>query len=117
MIDDRFKKELYENKICSEFTDQGQDIPVRSIVKYLTEYCPDSCFATNYKNNYPFDDYDEELYSYFRYEVLHWCGCRSPEEADQEVSKYLELIDNSTKTSTNFIEDPVGWSKEMKGCK
>ena len=87
--------DFIESGIVSEFLDQGKDIPEGTIVKYLTECFPDSCFAHNYANckSAFYEDVNEELYKYFRYEVLHWCGCGSPEEADKQVVKYLNLID------------------------
>jgi len=84
-----------ENQICEEFLDQGKDIPDGQIVKYLTECFPDSCFARNY-TQYSALSCDEpvvELYNYFRYEVLNWCSCGQPEEADKQVVKYLNLVD------------------------
>ena len=82
-----------ENQICEEFLDQGKDIPEGQIVKYLTECFPDSCFAVNYRNGPYVENINEELYNYFRYEVLDWCGCGAPEEADKQVLKYLNLVD------------------------
>lgn len=84
-----------EREIVTEFLDQGKDIPEGSIVNYLTKCFPDSCFAYNYEhcNNNFYDDINEELYKYFRFEVLNWCGCGAPEEADKQVVKYLNLID------------------------
>lgn len=121
---DSFKKESFEDELCSEFIDQGKDISVGGIIKYLTEYCPDSCFAINYKNKYPFDDYDKELYDYFRYEVLNWCGCGTPEEADKEVLKYLNLIDERFILSDNpndhyeYIANFSSWYDQYKStCK
>lgn len=110
---DRFKKELFEDELCSEFIDQGKDISVGGIVKYLTEYCPDSCFATNYKNKCQFNDYDEELYCYFRYEVLNWCGCGTPEEADKQVIKYLNLIDIPWKNDSLPFNEKYSNSKKL----
>lgn len=112
-MEDWLKKELFEDRICSEFIDQGKEISAGGITKYLTEYCPDSCFATNYKNKYPFDDYDEELYNYFRYEVLHWCGCGTPEEADKEVVKYLNLIDIPWKNESLPFNEKYSNSKKL----
>lgn len=85
--------EHVEYRICAEFLDQGKDIPDGQIVKYLTECFPDNCFAYNYSNGCKFDNYNEELYNHFRYEILNWCGCGQPEEADKQVLKYLNLID------------------------
>lgn len=84
-----------EREIVTEFLDQDKDIPEGSIVNYLTKCFPDSCFAYNYANckSAFYEDINRELYKYFRYEVLNWCGCGSPEEADKQVVKYLNLID------------------------
>lgn len=115
MLNERFKKEIFEDKICSEFIDLGKDIPEDSVINYLKTYFPDSCFSRNYTqySSLSYDDIYEELYKTFRYEVLNWCGCGAPEEADKEVLKYLELIDNGKEPSVSIISDPVGWSKAM----
>jgi len=95
MIDNRFKKELFEDKLCSEFIDQGKEIPEDSVIYYLKTYFPESCFSCNYTqySSLSYDDIYEELYKTFRYEVLNWCGCGTPEEANKQVVKYLNLID------------------------
>ena len=87
--------DFVESGIVSEFLNQGKDIPEGTITKYLTECFPDSCFARNYADYKSafYEDINEELYNYFRYEVLNWCGCGSPEKADKQVVKYLNLID------------------------
>lgn len=104
-----------EREIVTEFLDQDKDIPEGSIVNYLTKCFPDSCFAYNYTNckSAFYEDINRELYEYFRFEVLKWCGCGAPEEADKQVAKYLNMIDNSEIPYVDFIENSEGWCKSI----
>lgn len=112
---DEFKKELFEDNICSESIDQGKEIPEDSVIYYLKTYFPDSCFSRNYTqySSLSYDDIYEELYKTFRYEVLNWCGCGSPEEADKEVIKYLNLIDIPWKNESLPFNEKYSNSKKL----
>jgi len=106
-----------EREIVTEFLDKNKDIPEGSIVNYLTKCFPNSCFAYNYEqcNNKFYNDINEELYSYFRFEVLKWCACGSPEEADKQVVKYLNLIDIPWRDKDKTFNEKYAESKKM--CK
>lgn len=109
-----------EREIVTEFLDQGKDIPEGSIINYLTKCFPDSCFAHNYESckNAFYDDINEELYSYFRFEVLKWCGCGSPEEADKQVVKYLNLVDIPWRNKCyTYLENIKDIDRKLKASK
>ena len=115
MLDERFKKEIFEDKICSEFIDQGKEIPEDFVINYLKTYFPDSCFSRNYTqySSLSYDDIYEEVYNTFRYEVLNWCGCGAPEEADKQVVKYLDLIDIPWKNESLPFDEKYSNSKKL----
>lgn len=102
-----------EREIVTEFLDQDKDIPEGSIANYLTKCFPDSCFAHNYANckSAFYEDINRELYAYFRYEVLNWCGCGAPEEADKQVVRYLNLIDKGEEPHVSFTENYNEWCR------
>lgn len=83
-------------EICCNYLDNGLDIPIGSLVNYMLEEFPDSCFAYNWgeNNNMAWDDslIIVNAYKVFRYEVLGWCGCGTPEKADEAVEVFLEAF-------------------------
>lgn len=118
----RIKLYHIEQDIVNNYLDQSQDIPDDLIADYLMTAFPDSCFAANRKN-YPefgLEDMANQIYKTIRYEVLDWCGCGAPEDADKQVIKYLTLISEPWKDKhTPFKEQYEQYKamcKEYFGC-
>lgn len=100
-----------EYQICTEFLDQGKDIPIGSLVKYMLEVFSDSCFSTNYGKNNDFRWSDELIiknaYDVFRYEVLGWCGCGDVKGSDDTVRYFLTAM-NGWDNRSDILEIHFG---------
>ena len=76
-----------DNKILKALCEYGEnDLPVDIIKGYLVD------------NDYSFDmSYDQDFYDetkdLLHYNVLKWCGCGNPEEADRAVLNYLNTLE------------------------
>lgn len=88
-------KKLLDFEICYNYLDKGLDIPIGSLVNYILEEFPDSCFTHNWGSNNDLRLDDNLIivnaYNVFRYEVLKWCGCGTPEVADELVRNFLRI--------------------------
>lgn len=90
-----------EYQISTEFIDQGKDIPIGSLVKYMLEVFPDSCFSYNWGKDND-NRWDDNLiivnaYQVFRYEILDWCGCGDVEGSDDAVRYFLTAMNGYDK--------------------
>ena len=73
---------------------------LKEILEWVIEKYPDSCIACNSKNKgCTYDDetfygrpIQEELYSFFAYELIGICGCGVPEAAMIQVRNYLRCV-------------------------
>lgn len=100
-----------EHEICTEFLDQGKDIPIGSLVKYMLEAFSDSCFSINYGKNNNCRWSDELIivnaYKVFRYEVLGWCGCGDVKGSDDTVRYFLTAM-NGWDNRSDILEIHFG---------
>lgn len=88
--------ESMERNIVRDFLEAEKDIPLTTLVEYILQCYPDSCFSYNYKNGRDkiwksLDDIIEQAYELFRYEILKWCGCGDVEGSNNVVMHFLQV--------------------------
>ena len=73
---------------------------LKEILEWVIKHYPDSCIACNARNeSCTYDDetfygrpIEDELFSFFAYELIGICGCGMPEKAMIQVRNYLRCV-------------------------
>ena len=104
------EKYLLEQKV-EGYLKLGQDIPKDLIVEYLESVCEHNCLTTNYpnfKDIWDDEEFYENAYDVYRYEVLNWCGCGTVEASNETLYHFL------LSTSRSVIYEDDGWAEADK---
>lgn len=90
------KKEVDKYKLEHEIENYlklGQDIPKDLIVDFLGCVCEGNCLTNNYnagwKDHWTDEEFYEEAYNVYRYEILNWCGCGTVEASNETLYHFL----------------------------